>query len=74
VVLLPVLLQGLAPALWANDTSSGPEDADLFKGESVDFYFYRNHFFTFDMTIPGDWHPLASKEFFWFIRNVGTRN
>jgi len=56
------LLAGLASPIEAGETSSGPEDADLFKGISVDMRFYRNNHFGFGMAIPGDWHVAAGEE------------
>jgi hypothetical protein len=66
--LVPALLTGLASTTVAVDPPSGPEDADLFKGDTADLYFYRNRFFALDMTIPGDWHPLSSKDLLRLLR------
>ena len=67
-LLLPALLVGLTSPIWGADPPSGPEDADLFKGESVDLYFYHNQFFSFDMMVPGHWHVLSSKELIQLLR------
>ena len=68
LLLLCLLLATLAPSLASAVRSTSPEDGDLFKGQSVNMYFYQNRFFSFDMTIPGDWHPLASKELLQLLR------
>ena len=68
VLLVPPLLVGVASSIWALDPSSGPEDADLLKGESIDLYFYQNQFFFFDMTIPGDWHVLSTQDLLRLLR------
>jgi len=72
LLLVPTLLAGLASSIEASDQSSGPEDADLFKGESVDLFFYQNRFFSFDMTIPGDWHVLSTEELLRLLKKEGT--
>lgn len=67
-LLLSVFLATLTPSLVSADPSTRPDDGDLFKGQSVNMYFYQNRFFSFDMTIPGDWHPLATKELLQLLR------
>ena len=68
LLVVPALLAGLAFSIGAGEPPPGPEDADLFKGESVDLYFYHNPFFSFEMTIPGDWHPLSTEDLLRLMR------
>jgi len=73
-LLVSTLFVGLTSPIWATNPSSGPEDADLFKGESVDLYFYHNQFFSFDMMVAGDWHVLSSKELIQQLRKHQRRD
>lgn len=68
LLLLPVFLSVRAPSIGSADPSTRPEEGDLFKGESVNMYFYQNRFFSFDMTIPGDWHALSTNELLQLLR------
>ena len=69
LLLVPTLLAGLWSSIEAAEPSSGPQDADLFKGKSVNMHFYQNKYFGFDMAIPGDWYVLLKTELLPFIHD-----
>ena len=73
-LLVPALLVGLTSPIWATDPSSGPEDADLFKGVSVDMRFYKNNYFGFGMAIPGDWHVNIGEEVLHLLEKCSRGN
>lgn len=68
LLLLPVLFATLACPIKVDKPIYGPMDGDLFKNESTNVYIYRSQFFSFDLTMPGDWYPLSSKDFLKLMR------
>lgn len=74
LLLLSVLLAALATSLVSANPSTRPEDGDLFKGQSLDMYFYENQFFSFSMTIPGDWHVDVGEDLRQLIMKCSRRD
>ncbi len=67
-LLFLVFFAAIATSVGSTEPPPRPDEGDLFKGQTVNMYFYQNRFFSFSMTIPGDWYPLSSKEFLRLMR------